>query len=305
MNDEVQRQSLVENTTAIPANEKSETELRTRQESKDSIEDVGEQIEITSPGACIDTPDFQWSVTSQRQSPIGESQHDNGESFLVISLEETRTNLDADQSQNENNWSTEVAPPSSDDNLTSCSLSSSWGICPSSQDDSFRAQSFEEMKEHLSEIESNGDAGGKLQSLKEMTFCCGSRESDEGNLTLSMVAQKGSSDEGSDAAEEAACLRVRSRSFSLPGSNEMPVINAPHSELSRSASVPCKLSLADSSNQCKEDFHTPNSPRKIYGSQFYSRSFCSSSDSFKSMSSEEDILDSYIEQGEEGPGAWQ
>lgn len=299
VNDKVQTLSLVENTTARPANKNSDTELRTRQESKDSIGDVGERIEITSPGACVDTPDFQWSVTSQRQPPIGESQHDSRESFLVISLEESRANSDADQSQNESKWSTEVAPRSSDDNLTSFSLSSSWGICPSSQDDSFRAQSFEEMKEHLSEIESNGDTGGKLRSLKEMTCFCGSGESDEGNLTLSMVAQKGSSDEGSDAAEEAACLRVRTRSFSLPGSNEMPVSNAHHSELSRSASVPCKLSLADSSNQRKEHFHTPKSPRKIHGSQFYSTSFCSSSDSFKSMSSEEDILDSYIEQGEE------
>ena len=63
--------------------------------------------------------------------------------------------------------------------------------------------------------------------------------------------------------------------------------------------MPCNLSLAHYDNLDTEEFYTPKSPRKIYSPHIYSGSFCSSSDSFKSISSEEDILDSYIECGEE------
>ena len=298
---------LNENTTAVLAPKTASTEEMPRKESrdsKDSIEDVGERIEITSPGASVDSPDFRWSVTSQREPPIGESQHDNGESFLVISVEESRENTEASQSQSGNNWSTEVAPPSSVENLASCSLSSSWGICPSSQDETFRTKSFEEMKGQLSGMESNGDVGGKLQSLKEMTCCHSFEKSDEAYRPWSLVAQKGSSDEGSDVAEDVLCPRFRTRSFSLPGSNEVSVTDTPdvhslHREISRSASVPCKLSFVGFSSQDMEEFYTPSSPRKIHGTQFYGGSFCSSSDSFKSVSDDEDILDSYIERGEE------
>ena len=294
---------LVENKTAVPSHRNAASEELSRKESKDSIEDVGERIEITSPGACAENPDFHWSVTSQRQPPIGESQHDNGESFLVISVEENRENTSIDQSQNGHGWSTEVVPPSSVENLTSCGLSSSWGVCPSSQDESFRTQSFEVMKEQLSEMESNGDIGGKLHSFKEMTCCHKFEESGEAYRPLSMVTQKGSSDETCDFTEDCPCPRFRTRSFSLPGCDEMSANNSggfrPHSNLSRSASVPCKLSFAGLSNPDLEEFYTPSSPRKIYGTQYYRGSFCSSSDSFKSVSSEEDILDSYIERGEE------
>lgn len=302
--DEMHLPTLVKNTTDVPDGKRTATEEVSRQESKDSIEDVGERIEITSPGACVETPGFQWSVTSQRQPPIGESQHDNGESFLVISVEEPRQNSSTDQNQSGSNWSTEVVPPSSEENLTSCSLSSSWGIFPSSQDESFtESQSFEEMKEQLPEIDSNGDAGRKLLTLKDMTCCHGFKNSDDTYCPLSMIAQKGSSDEESDITEDDPYPRVRTRSFSLPGSNEMSVNRSEgpcsHSELSRSASAPCKLSAADFSNWDEDEFYTPNSRRKIYGNQFSRGSFYGSSDSFKSVSSEEDILDSYIEQGED------
>ena len=303
VHDEIHLSTLGKNTTDVPDGKRTATEEMTRKESKDSIEDVGERIEITPPGACIETPDFQYSVTSQRQPPIGESQHDDRESFLVISVEEARPNSVTDQNQSGDNWSTEVVPPSSEENLTSCSLTSSWGICPSSQDESFMAQSFEEMKEQLSEMDHNGDTGGKLLTLKEMTCCHGFEKSGDTYCPLSMIAQKGSSDEESDVTEDDQCPGVRARSFSLPGSNEMPVnkLEGPcsHNVLSRSASVPCNLSVVDFSNQADREFYTPSSPRKIYGNQFFGGSFCSSSDSFKSVSSEEDILDSYIEQGED------
>ncbi len=278
-----------------------------RKESKDSIEDVAERIEIMSPGACEESADFHWSVSSQRQPPVGESQHDNTESFLVISVEESRENSTEGESPDRRNWSTEVVPPSSVDNLTSCSLSSSWGICPSSQDESFNTQSFENMKENLTKLEGNTDVGTKLeefgQNLKELSCCHRFEESGDTYRPMSMVAQKGSSDEDSDVPGEESCPRFRTRSLSLPGCDEMfenkTTIPAPRTQLSRSVSVPSKLSFVDFSDQEVEKFSTPISPRKFYGSPLYNRSFCSSSDSFKSISSEEDLLDSYIERGEE------
>ena len=323
--DEVLSALSVEKTTAAPAEATVNEEL-SRKESKESVEDVGERIEITSPGA-LESPNFHWSVTSQRHPPVGESQHDNSESYLVISVEESRENStvdpmqrgsnwstdvvppssveeskedsSSDQSQSDNNWSMEVLSPSSIENLTSCSLLSSWTVCPSSKDESFRTKSFEEMKEHFSEMETNG---GTCHSLKEMTCCYKFEEScSEYHPSMSMVAQKGSSDEGSDETENVSCpTRFRTRSFSLPGCNENKTgAQSSHKGLSRSASVPCNLSSISFENCNVEELYTPSSPRKIYGTQFFGGSFYSSSDSFKSISSEEDILDSYIERGEE------
>ena len=293
--------------TPAPAQEKSEKYEITsmlRKERQESLEDVGERIEIMSSGACEESPDVHLSSCTQRSPPVGESQHDNTESFLVISVEESGENSMEEQSSNGRNWSTEVVPPSSVDNLTSCSLSSSWGICPSSQDESFTTQSFENMKANLSNLEGNVDVGAKLgefgHSIKEMTCCHKFEESGEAYRPMSMIAQMGStgSDDGSDIASDELCPRFRTRSLSLPGcdENESALLISP-SELSRSASVPSKLSFAD--DQDIEEFSTPRSPRRLYGHRLYSRSFCSSSDSFKSISSEEDLLDSYIERGEE------
>lgn len=294
--------------TPAPAQEKSEKYEITsmlRKERQESVEDVGERIEIMSSGACEESPDVHLSSCTQRSPPVGESQHDNTESFLVISVEESGENSMGEQSSNGRNWSTEVVPPSSVDNLTSCSLSSSWGICPSSQDESFTTQSFENMKGNLSNLEGNVDVGAKLgefgHSIKEMTCCHKFEESGEAYRPMSMIAQMGStgSDDGSDihVASDELCPRFRTRSLSLPGcdENESALLISP-SELSRSASVPSKLSFAD--DQDIEEFSTPKSPR-FYGHRLYNRSFCSSSDSFKSISSEEDLLDSYIERGEE------
>ena len=279
-----------------------------RKESKDSVEDVGERIEIMSPGTCEESADFHWSVSSERQPPVGESQHDNTESFLVISVEEDRENNMEEESPDRQNWSTEVVPPSSVENLTSCSLSSSWGICPLSQDESFNTQSFENMKETLSKLDSNAAVGTKLEefghNLKELSCCHNFEESgDMYQPTMSMVAQKGSSDEDSDITGEEPWPRVRTRSLSLPGRDEMfenkMALHAPRTELSRSVSVPSKLSFADFNDHDLEEFSSPVSPRRLHSSWMYNTSFCSSSDSFKSISSEEDLLDSYIERGEE------
>ena len=309
---------LGEKTTAIDVQRTATKQIVSRKESEESVEDIGERIEITAPGAC----DFHWSVSTERQPPVGESQHDSGDSFLVISVDESRENSTEDLNQGRSNWSTEVVPPSSvedskensssdqsngDNNwsieavsphsiesMTSSSLSSSWMVCPSSEDEPFRRKSFEEMKGHLSDVESNG----ALHSWKEMTMpCCHQFDaSGDSYRPLSLVAQKGSSDEESDETGDASCLRVATRRFSLPES-----VNKTEADrnLSRSVSVPCNLSLADYDNLDMEGFCTPRSPGKICSPHIYRGSFCSSSDSFKSISSEEDILDLYIERGEE------
>ena len=312
---------LSEKTTAAVDMQRTAIErIISRKESEESVEDIGERIEITAPGSCVESPDFRWSVSTERQPPVGESQHDSGDSFLVISVDESRENGTEDLNQGRSNWSTEVVPPSSvedskentssdqsnsDNNwsmeavaphstesMTSSSLSSSWMVCPSSEDESFRRKSFEEMKEHLSE------SNGALHSWKEMTMsCCHKFEaSGESYRPLSLVAQKGSSDEESDETGDTPCLRLTTRRFSLPESENK---TEAHRNLPRSGSVPCNLSLAHYDNLDMEEFYTPKSPRKIYSPHIYSGSFCSSSDSFKSISSEEDILDSYIECGEE------
>lgn len=289
---------------ALVKSQKEEIDIL-RKESKDSMEDVGERIEIMSPGTCEENADFHWSVSSERQPPVGESQHDNTDSFLVISVEESR---EEEESPDRRNWSTEVVPPSSVDNLTSCSLSSSWGICPSSQDESFNSKSFENMKENLSKLESNVNVGAKLEefghNLKELSCCHKFEESGETYQAMSMVAQKGrSEDEDSDVTGEEPYPRFRTRSLSLPGHDEMLSENKPAlhplTELSRSLSVPSKLSFADSDDQDVQEFSTPFSPQRFHRAQIYNTSFCSSSDSFKSISSEENLLDSYIERGEE------
>lgn len=265
-----------------------------RKESKESIDDPGERIEITFPGS-EENPDFKWSVSSQRQPPVGESQHDNSESFLVISVEENKEELSRreEQSPNEGNWSTEVAPPSSVENLTSFSLSSSWGICPSSRDRSFNTGSFEDMKANLSKVESN-DVGGRLgglgSNLKQLTCCHKFEESVNQAANHHKSKQKGSN------VEDEPSPRVRTRSLSLPGCDEL-FENRPNGELIRSVSVPSRLEIADFNDF--EEFFTPTSPRRFNNPQLYGRSFCSSSDSFKSMSSEEELLDGYIERGEE------
>lgn len=311
LSEEMHPLPAVENTTAVIAQvkpQKEETMNMLRKESKESMEDMGERIEIMSPGHCEENPDFHWSVSSQRQPPVGESQHDNSESFLVISVDESGENSMEEHSPNGRNWSTEVVPPSSVDNLTSCSLSSSWGICPLSQDESFNAPSFEDMKSNLPKFEGNVDVGTKLgqlgHNLKELTCCHKFEESVESGDTyrpMSMIAERGSSDEGSDVEEQ--CPRLRTRSLSLPGHDEMvenkSALYSCHNELSRSVSVPTKLSFANFNEEDIQEFSTPASPRRVYGSRPYNTSFCSSSDSFKSISSEEDLLDSYIERGEE------
>ena len=300
---------LVENATPVhatlAAQAKPQTEETMKIPRKESMEDIGERIEIMSPGHCEENSDFRWSVSSQREPPVGESQHDNSDSFLVISVDESGENSMDEHMPNRRNWSTEVVPPSSVDNLTSCSLSSSWGVCPSSQDDSFNTPSFEDMKENLPKYEANADLGTKLgelgHSLKELSCCHKFEESGDTYRPMSMVAEKGSSDEGSDMEEP--CPRLRTRSVSLPGCDEMfenkSSFYPGHSELSRSVSVPTKLSRADFNKQDIQEFSTPVSPRGLYGSPLYNTSFGSGTDSFKSISSEEDLLDSYIERGEE------
>lgn len=305
LSEEIHAPSVEENTTTIAAQAKPQKEETEKILRKESMEDVGERIEIMSPGHCEESSDFRWSVTSQRQPPVGESQHDNTESFLVISVDESGENSIEECSPNGRNWSTEVVPPSSVDNLTSFSLSSSWGVCPSSQDESFNTQSFEHMKSNLPKVEGNVDVGSKLvelgHSLKELTCCHKFEESGDNYRPMSMVAERGSSDEGSDIEE--LCPRLRTRSQSLPGCNEMfedkSSLHPCHSELSRSVSVPSKLSFADFDEQEIQEFSTSASPRRFYPSPLYNTSFGSSTDSFKSISSEEDLLDSYIERGEE------
>ena len=300
---------LMENATplhaTVDAQAKPQTQETMKIPRKESMEDIGERIEIMSPGHCEENSDFRWSVSSQREPPVGESQHDNSDSFLVISVDESGENSINEHMPNGRNWSTEVVPPSSVDNLTSCSLSSSWGVCPSSQDDSFNTTSFEDMKENLPKYEANVDVGTKLgdlgHSLKELTCCDKFEDSGDTYRPMSMVAEKGSSDEGSDMEEP--CPRLRSRSVSLPGCDEMfenkSSLYPGLSELSRSVSVPTKLSCADFNKQDIQEFSTPASLRGLYGSPLYNTSFGSSKDSFKSISSDEDLLDSDIERGEE------
>lgn len=300
---------LVENATPVhatlAAQAKPQTEETMKIPRKESMEDIGERIEIMSPGHCEENSDFRWSVSSQREPPVGESQHDNSDSFLVISVDESGGNSMDENMPNGRNWSTEVVPPSSVDNLTSCSLSSSWGVCPSSQDDSFNTTSFEDMKANLPKYEVNVDVGTKLgelgHSLKELSCCHKFEESGDTYRPMSMVAEKGSSDEGSDVEEP--CPRLRTRSVSLPGCDEMfenkSSFYPGHSELSRSVSVPTKLSCADFNKQDIQEFSTLGSLKGPYGSPLYNTSFGSGTDSFKSISSEEDLLDSFIERGEE------
>lgn len=306
LSEEIHALSLEENITTVAAQSKPQKEETVKILRKESMEDVGERIEIMSPGHCEESSDFQWSVTSQRQPPVGESQHDNAESFLVISVDESGENSMEECSPNGRNWSTEVVPPSSVDNLTSCSLSSSWGVCPSSQDESFNTQSFEHIKSNLPKFEGNVDVGSKLEelghSLKELTCCHKFEESGDNYRPMSMVAERGSSDEESDIEE--LCTRLRTRSQSLPGCNEMfeekSSLHPCHSELSRSVSVPTKLSFADFDEQEIQEFSTSSAgPGRFYASPLYNTSFGSGTDSFKSISSEEDLLDSYIERGEE------
>ena len=302
---------LVVNATTVTAaaQAKPQKEEMMKIPREESMEDVGERIEIMSPGHCEETSDFHWSVSSQRQPPVGESQHDNTESFLVISVDESGENSMEEHTPNGRNWSTEVVPPSSVDNLTSSSLSSSWSVCPSSQDESFNMPSFEDMKSNLPKFESNVDVGTKLgefgHSLKELTCCHKFEESGDTYRPMSMVAERGSSDEGSDIDVEEPCPPLRTRSLSLPGCDEMfedkSLLCPCHTELSRSVSVPTKLSFAefDEQDTCIQEFSTPASQRGCYGSPLYNTSFSSGTNSFKSVSSEEDLLDSYIERGEE------
>ena len=298
---------LVENATkvTVAAQAKPQSEETMEMPRKESMEDMGERIEIISPGHCEENSDFHWSVSSQRQPPVGESQHDNTDSFLVISVDESGENSMDERMPNGRNWSTEVVPPSSVDNPTSGSLSSSWGVFPSSQDDSFNTLSFEDMKANLPKYEGNVDVGTKLgelgHSLKELSCCHKFEESGDTYRPMSMVAERGSSDEGSDMEEPYP--RLRTRSLSLPGCGEMFENKSSsypcHSELSRSASVPTKLSFADFGDQNIQGFSTPASATGLYGSPLYNTSFGSGTDSFKTISSEEDLLDSYIERGEE------
>ena len=304
VDDEAYREVSVENVTSFPDMNSSKLEVIPRQESKDSVEDVGERIEITSSGTCANASDFQWPESSLRHLPIGESQHDNADSYLVISVEENRENCDVEENQKGSNWSTEVVPPSSLENVSSSSLTSSWAICPSSKDESFNGVSFEEMKEKLAEVEGTSNVIKTLQSFKEMTCCYSSEANEGGYCSWSILAEKGSDGEGSDM-EDGPCPRLRTRSFSFPAPEERTVtVNnseqfSVHYGLKRSASVPCKLSLPDFIGQDNEEFYSPHSPRKAFGSPFYQTSFCSSSDSFKSVSSDEDIVGPYIEKGEE------
>ena len=301
VDDHLQRYDSVENTSSVKS---IKTEEVLSQEREDSLDDVGDRIEITSPEICGDSPDClpPWPVMSSRQPPIGESQHDNAESYLVISVEENRENSNAEQNQNGNSWSVEVVPPSSLESIGSSSLTSSWTCCPSSDDESFNEISFEEIKEKLSKAESYDNTGTALQGLKEMTCCYTSETNDKEYPSLSLVAQRGSSDEGSDV-EDAPCTSLRTRSLSLPGTDEREVDSEQSLssciELTRSDSAPCTLSFTNIKKQDDEELYIHDSPRKAFGSPFYQTSFCSSSGSFKSISSDEDVVGSYIENSEE------
>ena len=305
VDDQLPRYDSVENASSSLQSKTREEVLS--QERKDSLDDVGDRIEITSPEACGDSPDYPtpWPVTSSRQPPIGESQHDSAESYLVISVEENGVNSNAEQNQNGNNWSMEVVPPTSLESIGSSSLTSSWTRCPSSDDESFNVISFEEIKENLSKEESYANTETALQSLDEMTCCYDVETNDEEYPSLSLVAQKGSCDEGSDT-EDAACtrLRTRSSSLSLPGTDRRKVdveqTSSSYTELTRSKSAPCTLSFINMKKEDDEELYIPaDRPRVVFGSPLYQTSFCSSSDSFKSISSDEDVVGSYIEKGEE------
>ncbi|PFX34399.1 uncharacterized protein LOC111325244 [Stylophora pistillata] len=288
---------VTENTRPDHAKEKPKKEGMKnipRKESKESIDDPGERFEIMSPRS-EENLDFKWSVSSQRQPPVGESQHDNSESFLIISVEENKEEFSKKDRQSpcEGNWSTEVVPPSSIENLTSCGLSSPWGICPSSQDRSFNTHSFEEIKANLSKVEKFGGIGN---SLKELTCCHKFEESGNQTVNYHMSKQQNNGDEERDVSEEELFPKVRTRSLSLPGCDEL-LEDRPNGKLIRSVSVPSKLAIADFNDPRK--YFTPNNPKRFCNPQLYGRSFCSSSDSFKSMSSEEELLDGYVERGEE------
>lgn len=306
VDDHLQSYGSVENTSSSLQSITREEVLS--QERKDSLDNVGDRIEITSPEACGDSPDYPTSrpVTSSRQPPIGESQHDSAESYLVISVEENGVNSNAEQNQNGSNWSMEVVPPTSLESIGSSSLTSSWTCCSSPDDESFNAISFEEIKEKLSMEEIYGNAETALQSLEEMTCCYNVETNDEEEYpSLSLVAQRGSCDEGSDM-EDALCTRFRTRSssLSLPRTDRRKVdveqTSSSYTELTRSISAPCTLSFTNIKKEDDEDLYiSADRPSMVFGSPFYQTSFCSSSDSFKSISSDEDVVGSYIEKGEE------
>ena len=306
VDDHLQTYDSVENTSSSLQSLTREEVLS--QERQDSLDDVGDRIEITSPEACGDSPDYPTPrpVTSSRQPPIGESQHDSAESYLVISVEENGVNSNAEQNQNGSNWSMEVVPPTSLESIGSSSLTSSWTCCSSPDDESFNAISFEEIKEKLSMEEIYGNAETALQSLEEMTCCYNVETNDEEEYpSLSLVAQRGSCDEGSDM-EDAPCTRFRTRSssLSLPRTDRRKVdveqTSSSYTELTRSISAPCTLSFTNIKKEDDEELYiSADRPSMAFGSPFYQTSFCSSSDSFKSISSDEDVVGLYIEKGEE------
>ena len=237
-------------------------------------------------------------------TPAGEEDRAQTESFLVISMEnsnqENGHKLEHLASQA---WSTEVNPPSSLEELSrSSSLTSSWHVCPSPQNNTFKSESFERMKSRLTQQGLNSrDHGSSLgdltQNIKTLA-CCGYDDKDSGDTNTNH------SKNGYDVAPCSAgnsSQRLRSKSISLPQldgqQSDGESSQKPHDRIKRSISVPCnlqskaKLPESDPSNESPDRPRSTNSQRHragFLGSPFYSVSLYSSSESFKSVSTDDE-----------------
>ena len=277
-----------------------------RAESKDLGEKEGEKIRTTTTEqGMLESVDFQWAITSQRQPPSGESEHES-ESFLVISVDENQSGkiVVENATESANNWSLEVVPSSSVEDHVPSSLSSSWGIFPSPNDQSFQTQSYQNMTGNLTHSAKNTTLGAKIgefgHSIKEMTCCHIFEESGDAGKGSSQAKGTAGDLTVDDSSGQGVTTRFRTRSLSYPGqlssddeSGIVEEVGIP-SALIRSVSVPCRLPTAvfcdrEIRNQAADPFSV------FYGSTFYSTSCRSSLDSFKSVSSEDDRMN--IEQG--------
>ena len=267
-----------------------------------SVESEKLYVTETSEGAVAPLT----KLNLYKHSPEGAKYSDQSESFLVISMEiaakESEHKL---RNQESTNWSTEVAPSSSvDEKVSSSSLSSSWHICPSPKNSTFKSESFEEMKSNLSKMENSAGSRNLTleefgQSIKTLACCHNLLESEE-------VCPDSKGDKVQELSEVGNFPRLRSKSISLPQlcNEDAKTLDEKriHERVKRSVSVPCNLASETklpgphpqvSATRRKElgSLSSISYGPGYYGSSFHSVSFYSSSESFKSVSSDDETVD--------------
>ena len=173
----------------------------------------------------------------------------------------------------------------------SSSLSSSWSVVPPSKDQTFYSKSYEYLRDKLLQDEKGNSA--TFRKFTRLGSCCHkfetSCEVDQQDGKNGRLITEGDSPDNAIRSSLSRSRSVPSCPKKLDAETECSVVaaNRTHKSLSRSISVPTQLS----SYKVTETSVPLTSHENIleYGSPFYSISFRSESDSFKTASSDDEF----------------